>query len=44
MIKVETNKWLGTNQIGRRKNISAVETATINELIIENIRLAKYSL
>ena len=41
MKKAEKNKWLGLNQTERRKNTSAVETATINELIIEYHRLKR---
>ena len=34
MKKAEKNKWLGLNQTGERKNMNAVKTITINELII----------
>ena len=44
MKKAEKNKWLRLNQTGGRKNISAVETATINELIIEHHRLTRQTL
>ena len=39
MKKEEKNKWLGLNQTGGRKNMNAVETSTINELVIEYHRL-----
>ena len=44
MKKVESNKWLGNNQTGRRKNFCAVETATIDQLIIKTHRLTKFPL
>ena len=44
MHKVEANNWLGNNQTGRRKNFCAVETGTIDQLIIEAHRLTKYPL
>ena len=44
MKNAEENKWLGDNQIGRRKNMSAIETEALNELIIENHRLTKQPL
>ena len=31
--------WLGLNQTGGRKNMSVVETATINELILTRQKL-----
>ena len=44
MKKAEKNKWLGLNQTGGRKKMSAVETATINELIIEYHRLTRQNI
>ena len=44
MKKAEKNNWLGLNQTGGRKNMSAVERATINELIIEYHRLTRQTL
>ena len=44
MKKSEKNKWLGLNQTGGRKEMSTVETATINELIIEYHRLIRQTL
>ena len=44
MRKVETNKRLGTNQTAGQKNMSTVETATLNEFIIETHRLNRYPL
>ena len=44
MKKAETNKWSGFNQTNGRKNMSSIETATINELIIETRRLTKQPL
>jgi len=44
MQKVEENKGLGDNATGGRKDTSAIETATLNELIIESYRLTKQSL
>ena len=44
MNKTESNNWLGNNQTGRRKNFCAVETGTIDQLIIEAHRLTKYPL
>ena len=44
MKKAEKSKWLGLNQTGGRKNMSAVETSTINELIIEYHRLTRQTL
>ena len=44
MQKAEDNKWLGKNQTGGRRNMSAVETATINEIILDTHRLTKVSL
>lgn len=41
---MEKKNRLGTNQIARRKNTSVIETATINELILESHRLNTYSL
>ena len=41
MQKVEGKKWLGSNQIGGRKNMSSIKTATMNEMIIEVRRLTK---
>ena len=42
--KAEDNKWLGNNQTGGRRNMSAVETATINEIMIDTHRLTKVPL
>ena len=42
MHKVEPNQWLGNNQTGGRKNFCAVETGTIDQLIIETHRLTNY--
>ena len=44
MHKAESNQWLGNNQIGGRKNFCAIETETIDQLIIETHRLTKYPL
>ena len=44
MHKAERNNWLGNNQTGGRKNFCAVETGTIDQLIIETHRLTKYPL
>ena len=44
MQKVEERNWLGDNAIGGREDTSAIETATLNELIIESHRLTKYPL
>ena len=44
MKKVEENKWLGDNQTGGRKNVSTIETETLNELIIKNHRPTRRSL
>ena len=44
MKKAESNHWLGNNQTGGRKNFCAVETATIDQLIIETQRLTKFPL
>ena len=44
MQKVEENNWLGENVTGGRKDMSVIETATLNELIIESHRLMKHSL
>ena len=44
MKKVELNKCLGNSQIGRRKNFFVVETGTIDQLVIETHRLAKFLL
>ena len=41
MQKVEENNWFGDNATGGRKNMSAIETATLNDLIIESHRLTK---
>lgn len=35
MEKAEKSKWLGTNQTGGIKDISAIEMTVINEFIIE---------
>ena len=37
-------KWLGGNQTEGCKNMSAIGTSTLNELIIESHRLTKQSL
>ena len=42
MQKVEENNWLGDNATGGRKDMSAIETVTLNELIIESHRLTKH--
>ena len=39
--KAEKNKWLGYNQMGGRHNMSSIEPACINELIIEVHRLTR---
>ena len=44
MKKAEANHWLGNNQTWGRKNLYAVETATIDQLIIETHRLTKFPL
>ena len=44
MHKAEANNWLGNNQTGGRKNFCAVETGTIDQLIIETHRLTMYPL
>ena len=44
MKKAEMNKRLGLKQTGGRKKMSAVETVTINELIIEYHRLTRQTL
>ena len=44
MGKTESNTWLGNNQTGDRKNMNAVETAIIDELIIKTHRLTKFPL
>ena len=44
MQKAEENNWLGDNATGGRKYMSAIETTTLNELIIESHRLTKYPL
>ena len=44
MKKAEANHWLGNNQTGGRKNVCAVETATIDQLIIETHQLTKFPL
>ena len=44
MKKAESNQWLGNNQTGGRKNFCAIETATIDQLIIETHRLTKHPL
>ena len=44
MQKAEDNKWLGKNQTGGRRKMSAVETATINEIMIDTHRLTKVPL
>ena len=41
MQKVEENNCLGDNTTGGQKDMSAIETATLNELIIESHRLTK---
>ena len=44
MHKAKSNQWLGNNQTGGRKNFCAIETGTIDQLIIETHRLTKYPL
>ena len=44
MQKAEENNWLGDNSTGRRKDMSAMERATLNELIIESHKLTKHPL
>ena len=44
MKKAEANHWLGNNQTGGSKNFCAVETAIIDQLIIETNRLTKFPL
>ena len=44
MKKAESNQWLGNNLTGGRKNLCAVETATIDQLIIETHRITKHPL
>ena len=41
MQEVEGKKWLGSNQIRGRKIMSSIETATMDEIIIEVRRLTK---
>ena len=41
MEKAEHNNWSGFNQSGGQKEMSAIETATINEVIVETHRLTK---
>ena len=42
--KAEVNLWVRNNQTGGRKNFCAVETATIDRLIIKTHRLTKFPL
>ena len=44
MQKAEENNCLGENTTGGQKNMSAIETATLNELILESHRLKKHPL
>ena len=44
MKKTEATHWLGNNQTGERKNFCAVETATIEQLIIKTHGLTKFPL
>ena len=44
MKKVEKNNWLGNNRTGGRKNFYAVETVTIDQLVIKTHRLTKFPL
>ena len=44
MQKSEENNWLIDNVTGERKDMSAIEIATLNELIIESHRLTKQPL
>ena len=44
MHKAESNQWLGNTQTGGRKNFCAVETGTIEQLIIDTYWLTKYPL
>ena len=44
MKKAESNQWLENKQTGGRKNFCAVETGTIDQLVIENQILTKYPL
>ena len=44
MQKAEKNNWLDDNATGGRKDMSAIETVTINELIVESHRLTKHPL
>ena len=44
MQKAEESNWLGDNATGGRKDMSAIEIATLNELIIESHRLTKHPL
>ena len=44
MQKSEEKNWFGDNATGGRKDKSAIETATLNELIIESHRLTKHPL
>ena len=44
MQKVEERNWLRDNATGGQEDMSAIETATKNELIIESHRLTKHPL
>ena len=44
MQKAEEINWLGDTTTGERKDMSAIETLTLNELIIESHRLTKQPL
>ena len=44
MQKAEEKNWIGDNATGGRKDMSAIETAILNELMIESHRLTKQPL
>ena len=44
MKKSESNQWLGNNQTEGRKNVCAVNTETIYQIVIETNMLIKYPL
>ena len=41
MLIAKKNRWLEYNQTGGRKDISDIEIASLNELIIESHRITK---
>ena len=44
MQKAEEKIWFGENATGGRKDMSAIEIASLNELIIKSYRLTKHPL